>query len=272
MKSAITIIVVFAWFCNKTYSQVEWSANGHYRVFRSIKEAGSVNPDSVLYLDLGNNGLKKFPVEILKFKNLLVLDFTNKDNSYYFYKRPDMLTKQEKRHVEAGKNTKYSRDLDKTSPIKNRNRFKKIPKEIAQLTKLEELAIGKTNYINCDAFKSPAIYTSIEQTQKVNPDSVRYLDLSNSGLKKFPVEIFKFKNLEMLQLDNRRNYYYFEIMSIAGGKNYWILKNKKNRIREIPEEIATLRNLRTLIIPGNTGMKKQLEKLKEYLPQCVVEW
>ena len=83
MKYYISLLIFFV-FNNIIIAQIEMSSDGKYRVFRSLKETEGINPDSIYFLDLGNNGLKAFPKEVLKFKNLQFLEFENKDNLYYF--------------------------------------------------------------------------------------------------------------------------------------------------------------------------------------------
>jgi len=59
-----------------------------------------------------------------------------------------------------------------------------------------------------------------------DPDHVYRLDLSNSGLKEFPMEVLQFRNLRELSL-------------------------RQDSIRTLPEEIGLLRNLRVLDLGGN---------------------
>jgi Leucine-rich repeat (LRR) protein len=68
-------------------------------------------------------------------------------------------------------------------------------------------------------------YTSIEEAMK-NPEKVIKLELRRKKLKTFPMEIFKFPNLQYLDLS-------------------------KNSIKEIPPEISQLKNLQYLSISKN---------------------
>lgn len=79
---------------------------------------------------------------------------------------------------------------------------------------------------------------------KKNPDAVVKLVLRKQKLKEFPVEIFKFKNLQYLDLS-------------------------KNDIKELPDSIVNFKNLQYLIVsktglerlPKNIGQLKNLKHL-----------
>ena len=66
------------------------------RIFHSIREAQSVNPDSVTHLQLGNNDLRKFPVEIFQFKNLNFLSFVDSNLGEIYESTPWLLSDHEK--------------------------------------------------------------------------------------------------------------------------------------------------------------------------------
>jgi Leucine-rich repeat (LRR) protein len=81
-------------------------------------------------------------------------------------------------------------------------------------------------------------YTSLSEAMK-NPDKVIKLELRKKKLKKFPEEIFKFKNLQYLDLS-------------------------KNSIKEIPAEIDSLKYLQILILSKNEleTLPKEIGELK----------
>jgi Leucine-rich repeat (LRR) protein len=84
-------------------------------------------------------------------------------------------------------------------------------------------------------------YTSIEEAM-ANPDKVIKLELNKKKLKKFPVEIFQFKNLQYLDIS-------------------------KNNIREIPDSLDMLPKLQYFnasrnkieIMPNTIGKAKELK-------------
>lgn len=77
------------------------------------------------------------------------------------------------------------------------------------------------------------------------PKEVRILDLSGKGLTTFPRQIFKFKNLEEIDLSP-------EQLLIFRGTTPQAIKG--NDIPSIPEDISKLRNLRSLNLQG-TNLK-----------------
>ncbi len=92
------------------------------------------------------------------------------------------------------------------------------------------------------------IYTSIEEALK-NPDQVYKLELRKKKLKTFPLEIFKFKNLEYLDLaKNSIKELPVEIGNLSGLKS---LNLSKNDLESLPAEIGKLTNLEYLNVNQN---------------------
>lgn len=89
-----------------------------------------------------------------------------------------------------------------------------IQKSFSQIVLLDSLTL--------DTLKA---YTNLEEALK-NPEKVIKLELRKSKLKTFPMEIFKFPNLQYLDLS-------------------------KNSIKEIPAEISQLKNLQYFAISKN---------------------
>ncbi|PLX10088.1 MAG: hypothetical protein C0594_05360, partial [Marinilabiliales bacterium] len=75
------------------------------------------------------------------------------------------------------------------------------------------------------AYSDQKKYYSIDEASR-NPESVEILDLDNSGLQKFPMEILNFKNLKALYINS-------------------------NFLSELPSEIGTLTKLEELHISSN---------------------
>lgn len=75
------------------------------------------------------------------------------------------------------------------------------------------------------------------ESAKLKPEGVIDLNLSNTGLSAFPVEIFKFKNLELLDLSN-------------------------NQISEIPDEIRRMKKLMSLNMAGNPIADKERIRIR----------
>jgi Leucine-rich repeat (LRR) protein len=108
----------------------------------------------------------------------------------------------------------------------------------------------------------PGEYTSMEDAL-TNPDGVKILDLHKKKLEEFPVEIFKFKNLEELNLaKNKIKIIPPEIKSLTKIK---ILNLSRNKLTVFPAELCALTNLDSLIINENeiTELPKEIKNLQK---------
>ncbi len=91
-------------------------------------------------------------------------------------------------------------------------------------------------------------YYSLEDAMK-EPNKVYKLSLTRQKLKDFPMEVFLFKNLQVLNLaENRIDSLPPQIKDL---KYLQILNLKANRIKEIPPEFAELKNLKYLYLSKN---------------------
>lgn len=109
--------------------------------------------------------------------------------------------------------------------------------------------------LNCSAQQTESTepdtsktFTSLESALR-HPDQVYKLKLQKTGLNQFPVEIFQFKNLRVLDLSKNK---IKEIPPQIGQlKNLTHLSLSKNRLTSIPAEIGQLTNLKILILNQN---------------------
>jgi Leucine-rich repeat (LRR) protein len=107
----------------------------------------------------------------------------------------------------------------------------------AQTTLLDSLSL--------DTLKA---FTSIEEALK-HPDEVIKLELKRDKLQIIPSEVFKFTNLQYLDVSKNN---LVEIPADIGLlKNLQYLNLSKNKIEKLPPEIGELRNLTNLQIGQN---------------------
>ncbi|MCS7084612.1 MAG: leucine-rich repeat domain-containing protein [Bacteroidia bacterium] len=126
-----------------------------------------------------------------------------------------------------------------------------------------------------------------------NPDAVYKLDLSGKRLSKFPVEIFVFKNLHVLNLaDNKIDSLPADIDRLQSLVS---LNLNNNRINRLPDNLGNLRHLRHLYLARNLlhrfplgmhGLKNlkyldvsynfittyELDWIAKVLPQCTLKF
>lgn len=148
MKTKITIISIFIGL--NLYSQLNLDSTSLHRKikFMRLEQARKVNPDSVKYLDIGSSGFKKFPTEILKYKNLIELKITDYDS----------LKACENGIIDSAACAKFNKRCNELRkkygevwfgeyefPIYNPNIFTKIPKQIKELKALKILWIYQTS-------------------------------------------------------------------------------------------------------------------------------
>lgn len=170
-----------------------------YLVYNDLQQALE-NPLKVYYLDLSNAGLEKLPKEIKKLKNLKLLNLSclpGKEN--YLYR----VLEEDEDVIEVS--------LVPTDPSKKK--LRKLPKEIGQLTNLEQLF--------CSSNQLTVLPKEIGQLRKL-----KRLDCSNNQLVTFPKEINQLVNLEWLHC-------------------------RKNQLSSLPKGIGQLKKLEDLFCTGN---------------------
>jgi len=125
-------------------------------------------------------------------------------------------------------------------------------------------------------------YTSIKDAMLANHDSVLYLDLRNNNLKKFPKEIFLFKNLRYLDLTSVYSKEYIDSLPPKIKRKY--IENmrkhpriygsvayKPNNIKKIPKDIEQLSSLLWINIHPWDMYIEEYNQLKKLLPNCYIE-
>ena len=109
-----------------------------YRVYMSLEDANKVNPDSVFGMELKSKGLNDFPIEILKFKNLKILDLS----SYDWLSAPYLLNKRQKRKLVK----LQEKSLEPNTPCIKPNTIRNIPEGVKDLNHLEYLDLTDVNF------------------------------------------------------------------------------------------------------------------------------
>lgn len=202
----------------------------------------------VTIIDMSNTNMLKFPSWLLKMQNL---DQINLHNNLGLKSIPSQITQMKKLKVlninntsivdvEAIKSMKnlciffndifipnyiYSNDsfsLDSVSDICDIMRDKKI--EIKNLSDFSDFDTLDLSGIDIQTYPNTFL-----KNISIFFSNIKKLNISNTKLKKLPVEIMNFKNLEKLYLRN-------------------------NRIGSIPEEIKELKKLEILDISNNSFM------------------
>ena len=112
-------------------------------------------------------------------------------------------------------------------------------------------------------------YKSLEEAM-ANPNEVYRLNLHKSKLTKFPVEIFKFVNLNELILSNNK---IVKIPAEITGLTYLQNLNlANNEFISIPPEIALLKNLQVLTLNRNNLQTLPVEMGKMYSLKVLDIW
>lgn len=121
-------------------------------------------------------------------------------------------------------------------------------------------------------------YRDLEQAF-YNKDSVYYLDLSGYGLNEFPEVILDFENLVVLDLsgillsfDTVSNYqnYYKKFLDRLLENNTHVYYRRRNFLKDIPCEIANLKQLRIIFLDYHLNNKKLIRRLKKCCPNVKV--
>ncbi|HAS43327.1 MAG TPA: hypothetical protein DCS93_22800 [Microscillaceae bacterium] len=135
--------------------------------------------------------------------------------------------------------------------------LKLLPTEIKQLKKLEDLQLYSNQLEELPA----------EIGQLTN---LQCLGVGENKLKKLPKELCSLPKLTGLALFNNR----LEVLPAEIGQMQslvWLHLNG-NRITHLPKEIKALQNLRELWIQTNPIADDEIAKLREWLPNCQINF
>ena len=136
-------------------------------------------------------------------------------------------------------------------------KIKYLPTEIKQLKKLEELQLYDNQLEELPA----------EIGQLTN---LQCLGVGENKLKTLPKELCSLPNLTGLALFNNA----LETLPTEIGQMrslVWLHLNG-NQINHIPEEIKALKNLKELWLQVNPIASEEIEQLKEWLPNCQINF
>lgn len=143
-----TLILLFfiSWFDIKGQKKIINSVSGNDVEYHGIESIRKEIPDSIRIVFLGNEGLKEFPKEIFTLKNVISLNFVDKNIGEIYYEDSLNLSPEDRKL--ALKIFKKTGRTDRPEavralPIRNENKFTSIPLEIKTLTNLQSLYFSK---------------------------------------------------------------------------------------------------------------------------------
>lgn len=155
-------------------------------------EEGLKNPDAVVKLDLQNNGMKKLPPEIGRFRNLQYLNVSRNQLSE-LPREIGNLTKLQVLNASGNQIDLLPPELARLQNLKQlnlaTNLLKKLPPEIGKLTKLEFLDASENRLTQIPAALGLAT-------------NLRTVYLRTNSLANLPLEIGKLKRLRDLDIDD----------------------------------------------------------------------
>jgi Leucine-rich repeat (LRR) protein len=144
-------------------------------------------------------------------------------------------------------------------PVKNKKEkehnipYYSIEEALSYIDKAKTLNLSGNGLSNLD----PAVSKLINLVE---------LNLGNNKLKSLPDEIETLKNLEFLYLTSNE----FEKVPLQVGelKQLKALMLNKNQVKSLPKFIGNLKNLKILNVSDNKIPEKDVEKIRELLPNC----
>lgn len=166
MKSLVLTLIVSLW-CSALSAQSEWgSESDTNKVWQSLDTA-LAHPEEVIHIDLSKQKITSFPTEILKLKNLEILN----------------LGKNKLTSIPSSINQlKYLRIL-----ILEKNKISTFPIAVCSMPALEQLIMNRNRVITIPACIQFA-------------ESLQYLDLWSNQVENVPDEISKTPNLKEFDL------------------------------------------------------------------------
>lgn len=155
-------------------------------------EEGLKNPDAVVKLDLQNNGMKKLPPEIGRFRNLQYLNVSRNQLSE-LPREISNLTRLQVLNASGNQIDILPPELSRLQSLKQlnlaTNLLKKLPPEIGKLTRLEFLDASENRLSQIPAALGLAT-------------NLRTVYLRTNSLANLPLEIGKLKRLRDLDIDD----------------------------------------------------------------------
>lgn len=155
-------------YCSNLHAQTyqKGLSETNFKIYTSIEEA-LLNPDSVKYLSLKHNKLRKFPPEILLFKNIEILDLSK------------------------NKLDEIPEDIQKLTRLRelnvSNNNLTTLPVQIGSLTQLRKILAYQNNI-------------ALLPTTIGNLVNLELLDLWSNEIESFPQEISALKQLRFVDL------------------------------------------------------------------------
>lgn len=198
------------------------------------------NPEDVYGLDLSEQGLTTFPMEILEFKNLRMLQIGNGYQAQNWNLIEDLpqelgqLKNLEYLGITRNHIKKLPKEIGKLQNLKvlycSDNHLKKLPKEIGDLQNLEELF--------CTGNQLTKLPSEVGKLQ-----NLRTLSCVQNQLKQLPSEIGNLHNLQRLSCGN-------------------------NLFTTFPKELSQLQNLEILTAENSNLSKLEMDHTHKILPNC----
>lgn len=185
------------------------------------------NIEKVEILNLSNQSLTQFPLEIIKFKNLHTLNISQNE--------------LEDLPMEISQLTQL-KILDVSS-----NHFQSFPKVILELRQLEDLNLTGKYRIEEDKILIQNIPNEISQLTHL-----KILNLSKQGIELLPQSIQQLNKLESLYLHGNQ-LDISSVIHISGLTNLKILDLSANDIEVLPLSFVDLQNLHTLYLDNRYG-------------------
>ncbi len=123
-------------------------------------------------------------------------------------------------------------------------------------------------------------YTNLGEALK-EPKKVKCLDLRSKGLKEIPIDIFKFINLEYLDLSSTyiKDTVTYKNDSVHYNSNKYrsvdsytpTITYNPNMIKSIPNEVLKLKKLKYINLVDTQILEKRVEELRKLMPNCVID-
>lgn len=211
-------------------------------------------------LYLSNNGLESLPASIGNLKELKVFEIQHNNIRML----PKGITQLQNLERFAADGNALEKLPEKIGDLKNltvftlnQNKIEELPASITKLYKLKELNLigNDLNELpkNIGALKNleliPLGMNFLEElpTSFTKLVKLQELHLSNNVLKRLPGDLGTLKNLQEIQIGNHERPYISDYTSRRGYFNDTTrLARGENRIKELPESISDLNNLKLL--------------------------
>lgn len=260
----------------------EWLFKGAIFTGYSYDTLLDNSQNGIQWIDLSSNLIEEIPQDVFYQEQLRILDLSK--NKITNISGIDRLANISLLDISHNKIKVIPNEIDVLTSLKildlGSNNIGEIPETVSKLTALKALDLTKNKIVHLpDGFGGLSSLNSLDLSEngiKTLPSvfgklsELTTLNLRNNNLQYLPFEVEFLKNLNWMDLSFNN----LSVLPPQIGKleNLTILYLHSNQLSSLPPEIGQLKNLEHLNLVNNPITEAEQEKIRQWLPNCEIEF